>query len=174
MKRTLAPVALAAMLPNIATADDALGTMRAFIDGNEDVWHTITMEQGGKRVATASFEQFASYSDLYLQGHVEPRFISKGMLSVEVRYFGQFDPDADPVAVEIIYMPNGLGGQFFTTRGSEPKPSFQIIDLSVWGNSGELIAAFSGKLCATWMNRPRDPSDCKTLSGQVSTRLAIE
>lgn len=172
MKRTLATIAGAAAFSQPALSDDALGTMRAFIDGDEGVWHTITMNQGGKPVATASFAQSAQHTDLYLQGHVEPRFISKGMLSVEVRYAGQFDPTTDPVSVEIIYMPNGLGGQFFTTRGSESQ--FQIVDISVWGNSGEITAAFSGKLCAAWMNRPRDATDCKTLSGQVTTRMAVE
>lgn len=172
MKRPLATIACAVALSQPALSDDALGTMRAFIDGDEAVWYTITMNQGGKPVATASFAQSAQYTDLYLQGHVEPRFISKGMLSVEVRYSGLFDPTTEPVSVEIIYMPNGLGGQFFTTRGSEPQ--FQIVDISVWGNSGELTAAFSGKLCAAWMNRPRDTSDCKTLSGQVTTRMAVE
>lgn len=172
MERMLTTIACAVTLSQPARADDALGTMRAFIDGKEGVWHTITMNQGSKPVATASFAQSAQHTDLYLQGHVEPRFVSKGMLSVEVRYAGQFDPAEDPVSVEIIFMPNGLGGQFFTTRGSEPQ--FQIVDISVWGNSGELTAAFSGELCAAWMNRPRDPTDCKALSGLVNTRMAVE
>jgi hypothetical protein len=148
--------------------------MRAFIDGTEGLWHTITMPQGGKIVATASVTQSSAHTDLYLQGHVKPQFISKGMLSVEVRYNGPFDPNVNPVAVEILYMPNGLGGQFFTSRGVEPKPWFQIIDLSVWGSTGQLTAAFSGKLCAAWMNRPRDETNCKTVSGEVNSRLAVE
>ncbi|MEP2138105.1 MAG: hypothetical protein ABJI41_01260, partial [Erythrobacter sp.] len=169
MRRALA-LACAMALTQTAQADTSLGTMRAFIDGTEGVWHTITMPQGGRAVATASFEQSGQHADFYFQGHVEPRFISKGMLSVEVRYAGQFDQAADPISVEIIYMPNGLGGQFFTTRGSDPEPLFQIVDISVWGEAGEITAAFSGKLCAAWMNRPRDLTDCKTLSGQVSSR----
>ena len=174
MRHTLASFTCAALLPHAAQADNALGTMRAFIDGTEGIWHTITMTQSNKTVATASFEQAAQHADFYFQGHTEPRFISKGMLSVEVRYAGQFDQNTEPVAVEIIYMPNGLGGQFFTTRGSEPEPLFQIIDISVWGEAGEITAAFSGKLCAAWMNRPRDATDCKTLSGQITSRLVVE
>ena len=144
------------------------------MDGQELVWHTIVMEQGGKGVATAGFEQSPHYADLYVQGHLEPRFISKGMLSVEVRYGGQFDPQADPISVEVIYMPNGLGGQFFTTRGSQPQPTFQIVDFSAWGTRGSLVATFSGKLCAAWMNRRRDPTDCRNMSGQITSRLFIE
>ena len=164
----------AALLPQAGLAEETLGRIRGFLDGTEVIWHTIVMDQGGKDVATAGFQQTPHYADLYLQGHLEPRFVSKGMLSVEVRYSGQFTPEAKPTSIEIIYMPNGLGGQFFTTRGVTPAPWFQILDFTVWGTSGTIDAAFSGKLCAAWMNRPRDPTDCKTLEGQVTSRVMID
>ena len=165
---------LTILVPQIVLAEEPLGQILGFLDGEEIIWHTIVMDQGGEGVATADFRQSARYADLYLQGHLEPRFVSKGMLSVEARYEGQFALDAEPTSVEIIYMPNGLGGQFFTTRGTTPAPWFQILDFSVWGTSGTILAAFSGELCAAWMNRPRDPTDCKTLEGQVTTRLFID
>lgn len=169
-----AAVCLAVLPGTLAHAETTLGKIRGFLDGDEVIWHTIVMDQGGKDVATAGFEQSPHYADLYLQGHLEPRFVSKGMLSIEVRYAGRFTPDAAPASVEIIFMPNGLGGQFFTTRGIAPPPVFQILDIGVWGTNGTIEAVFSGKLCAAWMNRPRDPTDCKRLEGQIATRLFID
>ncbi len=165
---------MAIVSPNPVHAEEPLGQIRGFLDGEEVIWHTIVMEQGHENVATADFKQSSHHADLYIQGHLEPSFVSKGMLSVEARYAGQFEPDAEPTSVEIIYMPNGLGGQFFTSRGTDPAPWIQILDFSAWGTNGTILAAFSGKLCAAWMNRPRDPSDCKTLHGQVTTRLSID
>ena len=173
MKPVCTMLALLCAIPQHLASEESLGRIRAFLNGEELIWHTIVMEQGGKGVATAGFEQTAHYADLYIQGHLEPRFVSKGMLSVEVRYSGQFDPTDEPMAVEIIYMPNGLGGQFFTTRGSEP-PQFEIIDFDAWGGRGTIIAAFSGELCAAWMNRRRDPTDCRMISGQVTSRMFVE
>ena len=164
---------LSMVFPQIASAQEPLGQIRGFLDGEEIIWHTIVMTQGGEGVATADFEQSPQHADLYLQGHLEPRFVSKGMLSVEARYAGQFDPDAEPISIEIIFMPNGLGGQFFTTRGANTAPWFQVLDFSVWGKGGTIIAAFSGELCAARMNPPRDPTVCKTLTGQVSTRVFV-
>ena len=174
VRHSWAVFGLLAMAPQIAPAEEPLGRIRGFLDGEEVIWHTIVLDQGLENVATADFKQSPGHADIYLQGHLEPRFVSKGMLSVEARYAGQFEPDAEPISVEIIYMPNGLGGQFFTTRGTDPEPWFQILDFSVWGASGTILAAFSGELCAAWMNRPRDPTDCKTLEGQVTTRVFIE
>lgn len=154
-------------------ADTPLGQIRAFIDREEQLWHTISMIQGGRPVATASFTQSAHYADLYLQGHLEPRFVSKGMLSLDVRFPGQFKPGDPAASIEIIYMPNGMGGQFFTSRGTEPAPVIDIVAFDVWGEAGEIVVTFSGQLCAAWMNRPRDPTDCKTLSGHATTKIAI-
>ncbi len=153
---------------------DELGRITAFLDGEEQTWHTITMTQGGQPVATASFEQTSHYADLYLQGHPEPRFVSKGMLSVDVRYAGQFTPDDDPMAIEIMYLPNGMGGQFFTSRGAGEMARFQIVAFDVWGTAAELVAAFSGRLCSTRMNAPVDPTDCMRISGQITSRIAVE
>ena len=174
MRLAVLCLSLSILAPLAAHSDSVLGQIRAFLDGDERIWHTIVMQQGGKSVATASFKQSAHHGDLYLQGHLEPRFVSKGMLSVEVRYAGQFAPEAEPRSIEIIYLPNGMGGKFFTTRGTEPPPRFQIVDFNVWGARGEIIAAFSANLCAAWMNRPRDLSDCMTLEGQVTSRVEIE
>ena len=153
---------------------DELGRITAFIDGKEQSWHTITMTQGDQQVATASFEQTSHYADLYVQGHPEPRFVSKGMLSVDVRYAGQFTPDDDPMAIEIMYLPNGMGGQFFTSRGAGELARFQIVAFDGWGTAAELVAAFSGKLCSTRMNAPVDLTDCMRINGQITSRIAVE
>ena len=158
---------------NSAVAQE-LGRITAFLDGEEKDWHTITMIQGGKPVPTASLDQTSHYADLYLQGHPEPRFVSKGMLSVDVRYAGQFEPESQPMAIEIMYLPNGMGGQFFTSRGAGEDARFQIVAFDVWGAAASLVAAFSGKLCATRMNAPVDQANCLRISGQVTSRIAIE
>ena len=159
---------------SLAQAEDAIGYIRAFFDGQERSWHTIMMPQGGRQIPTASFKQSADFAKLYVQGHVEPRFVSKGMLSLDVRFDGQFSPGDAAADVEIMYLPNGMVGRFYTSRGTEPPPTVDIVEFSQWGGLGEVVGVFSGTLCPTWQTRDAGEAVCRNVSGQFTTRLGFE
>lgn len=162
---------LLALLPVLASAAE-LGRITAFLDGQEREWHTISMEQGGQNVATASFEQTANLAELHLQGHPIPAFTSKDVLSIDVRYLGRYRPDDDPMSIEILYMPDGMGGPFWTSQGAVVRPRFRIVSFDVWGSIGRVEAAFDGELCLRpIISSATDPSTCKTVSGKVETDL---
>ena len=156
-----------------ATAGE-LGLITAFLDGEERVWHTITMEQGGKTIATATLQQSPHLAELQIQGHPVPGFTSKEVLSIDARFSGQYVPGAAPMSVEILYTPNGLSGPLWTSRGAPEPPRLQIVELDIWGSVGRVVAVITGEICM----RPRlfsrtDISDCKSLNGKVETRLEV-
>lgn len=152
-----------------------LGQITAFLDGQERIWHTISMTQNGKSVATASVKKNSSQVAFYLQGHPEPRFTSKGMLSLDVRYVGALNLAGKPKTVEILYLPNGMAGPVWTSVGTTRAAEFQIVDFTLWGNTGEIIAAFSAELCATQITSgPVDLEDCIQLNGKVVSKVVSE
>ena len=149
--------------------------MTAFLDGAPMDWHLITFETGGEVTASASFRQTPHRADLILHGHVEDRFASKGGLTVEVRYEGLFDAEAKPIGLDILYLPEGLRGPIWTSSDANRAPDIEIIAFDVWGNVGRVEAVFQGELCLRqYIYSPTDRSQCKTLSGQVSTDLVVE
>lgn len=159
------------LLPSIAMAE-ALGQITGFLDGKKRIWHTITMEQGGSQIATATFQQRAQVAELTLQGHPIPEFTSKEALSIDARFQGQYALGNEPTAVEILYTPNGLTGPFWTSRGALVEARLQIVELDAWGDIGRLVAVVSGEVC----KRPRlfsrtDLTDCMSFTGKVETRF---
>ena len=160
--------------PTLAQAQE-LGQITAFLNGEEHVWYTILMEQSGKSVATASIQKNNAQVAFYLQGHPTPHFTSKGMLSLDVRYRGQLDVASVPTKVEILYLPNGMAGPVWTSVGTTRAAEFQIVDFNLWGNTGEIIAAFSAELCATQITSgPVDLDDCIQLNGKIVSKVMAE
>lgn len=152
-----------------------LGQITAFLNGEKRVWYTILMKQSGKSVATASITESNNQVAFYLQGHPTPHFTSKGMLSLDVRYHGQPESAQAPAKVEILYLPNGMAGPVWTSVGTTRAADFQIVDFSLWGNTGDIIAAFSAELCATQITSgPVDLEDCIQLTGKIVSKLVSE
>ena len=162
---------LLAWLP-MGAAAETLGQITAFLDGDKRVWHTITMTQGGKEVATAAFAQRPAMAELTVQGHPIPEFTSKETLSIEAKFQGQYALGHEPLSVEILYTPHGLTGPFWTSRGAPVEPRLEIVEMTAWGEVGQLVAVVSGQIC----KRPRlfsrtDTNDCMTFSGKIETRI---
>ncbi len=160
-------------LPWAAVAAE-LGQINAFLDGEERVWHTITMEQGDRQIATATWQQRPYLAELLLQGHPVPEFTSKEALSIDTSFGGQYASGNEPISVEILYTPNGLSGPLWTSRGAPVEARLQIIELEIWGGVGRLVAVITGQVCM----RPRlfsqtDVTDCKMLNGKIETRLVV-
>jgi len=165
--------ALAAL--SCAAAADDLGRITAFLDGESMTWHTITMQQGDKSVATASFEQGARLAELYIQGHPEPRFSTRDMFSIEVRYQGTYVPGATPMSVDVMHIPEGMGGPFWTSRGATAPATIDIVELDVWGNFGRMTASFEAELCfREIISSATDPSKCRAVTGVIETELFVE
>ncbi len=163
-----------AAFPGAAAADN-LGRITAFLDGESMTWHTVTMQQGGKTVATASFGQGARLAELYIQGHPEPEFSSRDMFSIDVRYLGTYMPGAEPMSVDVMHIPEGMGGPFWTSRGAPTPASIEIVDLEIWGNFGRLTASFTAELCLRKIiSSATDPSTCRAVTGVIETELLVE
>lgn len=149
--------------------------MTAFVDGAPMGWHLITFEKGGEVTASASFRQTPHKAELILHGHAGERFASKGGLSIEVRYGGIYDAGAEPIGLDILYLPEGLRGPIWTSNDANTAPSIEIIAFDVWGNVGHVEAVFQAELCLRrYIYSPTDTTRCKTLSGQVATDLVVE
>jgi len=173
ISRTILAVALIAV-PGAVRAEE-LGRITAYLNGASTTWHTVTMQQGGRRVATASFAQGARLSELHVQGHPEPRFTTRDVFSVEVRYLGRYAPGAVPLSVDVMHMPDGMGGPFWTSRGAGTEPTVEINALEVWGNYGRLTAHFTAELCfLRIISSATDPENCRAVTGLIETELSVE
>lgn len=162
-----------ALLSGMASGE-SIGSFTIFIDGEKRTWHVITMMQSGERVATATLHRRGHLTELQLQAHPIPEFTSKDVLSIEIRFAGDYTPGDAPESIELLYTPNGLSGPLWTSRGAARVPELQIVEFDVWGKVGRLVAVISGEICV----RPRlfsqtDTSDCKTLHGLIDTRLDV-
>lgn len=176
MKPTLSILlaGIIAVLP-VSLGAQELGRIDGTLDGAARSWHTIQRTRMGRTVATASLVQGPRLTELNIQGHPEPRFSTDDVLSLEVRYLGAYFTGADPVSVDILHMPKGMGGPFWTTKGAPRPPSVEIVSLDVWGNFGRLHAAFAGLICQRKIiSAATDPDDCKEVTGVVETDLQVE
>ncbi len=165
---------LAVVGPACALAEE-LGKITAFLDGNRRTWHTITFRQGEGDIATATFRQSGHLAELQFQGHPVPKFTSKDVLNIDVRFRGLYEPGAAPMSVDILYTPSGLSGPLWTSRGAPEPVEVQVLSFEIWGSFGQVTAIFSGQVC----KRPRlfsktDTTDCMRLNGLVETRLEVQ
>lgn len=169
-----ATVATAAILPGSLAAQE-LGRITGHLDGAARVWHTIRMTQMGRTVASAGIAQGPRLTEIGIQGHPEPRFATEGMLTLDIRYPGAYVPGAEPLSVDILYMPQGMGGPFWTSDGAPRRPNVEIVLLDVWGNFGRLRAAFAGQLCLRKIiSSATDPENCREITGVVDTGLQVD
>jgi len=165
--------AVAVVLP-CAGHTDELGQITAFMDGDQRTWHVITFEQSGRDFATATFRQSGHLAELQMQGHPVPEFTSKEVLSIDARFKGLYTPEAEPMSVDILYTPNGLSGPFWTSRGTQEQPDFEILSFDIWGDVGTLSALFSGQICKRQrLFSQTDTTDCIRVNGLVETRVEM-
>lgn len=177
IRTLIRPTVFAALLLSLPMPgySERLGQIIAFLEGEAATWHTITMQQLGETRATASITLGSRLTEVNVQGHPEPRFTAHNVMSVDVRYLGTYSPDADPLTVDIMFMPDGMGGPFWTSKGA-PEPSrIDIISLELIGSYGRLEAAFAGQLCLReFISTRTDPTICREVTGMIDTRLQVE
>lgn len=162
------------LLPAPAGAE-GLGRITAYLGGEARAWHTITMEQGGRTVATASFEQGPRLTELRVQGHPEPGFSTHDVFSVDVRFEGRFAPGAVPLSVDVMHVPEGMGGPFWTSRGAAREARVDIVELEVYGGYGRLVATFEAELCfRPIISAATDSGNCRPVTGVIETEIAVE
>lgn len=152
-----------------------LGQIIGFVDGARAVWHTVTHRQQGRQVATATVRFGPRLTDVQIQGHMEPRFTVEGVFSLDVQYLGRAEPGAQPMSADILMMPRGMGGPFWTTRGVAQKPRVDLLVLDAWGSVGRVEAVFEARLCLRpTLSAPTDTGTCRHVSGAVQTQVFVE
>lgn len=165
---------LALALASSAEAE-TLGTLTAEIDGLSKRWQTLLIPRASGALATASLRPGPRLTELYLHGHPGDRLSSQDVFSLEVAFPSPYAPGASPQSVELLYMPNGMAGPFWTSKGAPEPPVVQLLSLDVWGAVGEVEAVFIAKLCRREIiSAATDPNTCREVSGHVETRLAVE
>ena len=94
--------------PNFAAAQ-GLGRIEARIGETELRWHTITTERTRGTEARAGIRFGPQLTGLEIHGYPGAEFTSTNAISVDVRDLGQYAPDAVPMSVDILHMPDGMG-----------------------------------------------------------------
>ncbi|EBA09355.1 hypothetical protein [Sagittula stellata] len=169
------PLCLAVGFGPLPACAEELGVMTARVDGAPMEWRLYAFDRSGGQIATAAFRQDQWLAELQLQGHVEPDFSSADVMSLTVRFPGWYAPGVAPMSVDILYVPERLGGPFWTSRGARQGPSVEIVRFDVMGRMGEIDLAFAGKLCRkAYLSAPVDLGNCVEVLGRVVSRVVME
>ena len=161
------------MAPSSAVSE-ILGRIEARLGDAEMAWNTITGTRGNGTMATASLRLGPRLTELHIEGFPGADFTSQGVLSLDLRYLTPYSPDRAPLAVDILYMPDGMGGPFWTSDGASMAPVVRVLSLDVWGAVGRVDALFAADLCLRpIISSATDPDTCRALSGRVETELFV-
>lgn len=164
----------ALLLPATGVAEE-LGRITAFLGGKQKSWLTITTTHSGGVIASASLTLGPRLAGFEIQGHPEARLSSREVLSIDVRFRAPLTAAGRPMAVDILYMPDGLAGPFWTSRGAPMPARFEILALEVWGAYARVEAQFDATLCLRpAISAATDPTECQALSGWLETKLAVD
>lgn len=156
-------------------AAEELGRIEAQFGGKNRVWQTVAQARGGRVVATASLWLGPRMTELYLQGQAEEGDASRDVFSLSLRYLSPYAEGAAPVFADILYMPEGMGGPFWTSDGAADAPTIRVLKLEIWGAYGRIDALFAGELCLRErITAAPDPARCAEVTGRVETELFIE
>lgn len=162
------------MVPTTAAAGE-LGYLGARLGDTERLWFTITTERRGRTDASAMIRLGPRLTEIHVQGYPGREFTSRDVFSVETRYIGHFAPGMVPMSVDILYMPDGMGGPFWTSNGAGFAPVVRVLELDVWGAVGEMDMLFFGELCLKpYISAATDPETCREVSGRVVTELFVQ
>lgn len=154
---------------------EELGTITARLDGVPHEWRTYAFDKPGGRIATAGFRQSQWLAELQVQGYTAPTFNGSDGMTVTVRFSGWYETGAVPLSVDILHTPEGMGGPFWTSRGTSPQPTAEIVRFDVRGRFSEIELAFAGKLCRKpGLSADVDLDTCVEVLGVVETRVAME
>ena len=173
MKNYLLMMACLIAFPAVLCAEE-VGQINANFDGEERKWFIISIERGDKKALSASLSNLKRLPTLALQGHTQPRYSSTDALSIDIAWFGAYDPAKAPASVEIIFMPKGMSNPFYTSDQVAEKPTVTIDKLEFDDNSGHATGSFSGKVCLVpKLYETPDPNDCKLISGTFDTEIQV-
>ena len=125
--------------------------------------------------ASATFSTGRLTSDLHIQGHPRPSFTTSDVLSIDLMYRGRFEPGAEPMAIEVMYMPTGMRPPFWTSDQAPSPASVSFDALSLEDGAGRASGTFSATLCIveTITSEP-DTARCQPIEGRFDTQLLIE
>ena len=176
MHRIATPVIVISLLgaPGFAAAQ-GLGRIEARIGETDMRWQTITTARNSGTEASAALRFGPRLTELQIQGYPGAEFTSANAISVDLRYLGQFAPDAVPMSVDILYMPDGMGGPFWTSNGATVVPTVRVLELDVWGAFGRIDLLFAGELCLRKIiSAATDPERCQEVTGRIETELFVD
>ncbi len=157
-----------------ATAEE-FGRIEATLNGEDRIWYTLTMTQGGQTDASATFSTSRFTSDLHLQGHPRPSFTTSDVLSIDLMYRGEYQPGAAPMEAEVIYLPTGMRPPFWTSSRTGTPVTVTFEELTLEGETGRAVGAFAATLCMTEvLTDDPDPSQCQPIEGRFDTQVMIE
>ncbi len=156
-------------------AAQEFGRIEASLNGEARTWYTLSLSDGERTDASATFSTGKLTSDLHLQAHPRPSFTTSDMLSIDLMFRGDYQPGDAPMDVEIMYLPSGMRPPFWTSARTGTPVSVAFEELAVDGDSGRAVGTFSATLCRTEViSDDPDTGQCQPIEGRFDTRLLVE
>lgn len=141
-----------------AGALEAIGEIRANLDGEELNWQVLRQDDGSAMVQVTDIGPLTMI-DLHALGD--------GSISIGVIFHGKPSRDTLPAGLTIDMRPD-RGAMAGTVWESEDEPPRMQIDLLDLAGEGRIRADFSAVLC-----RRDAPADCQTVEGRIDTSLGV-
>ncbi|MBF9030455.1 hypothetical protein HKCCE3408_08615 [Rhodobacterales bacterium HKCCE3408] len=178
MMRMFCAITLGAALSCAAAGAEEFGTIETTYAGEGRTWFTISMVQDGETLASADLsEGRMGLVNLHLQGHPRPTFTSSDVLSIDATFMGEVAAGAEPMTLEIMYLPEGMSGPIWTSQDAPTPPMIvlETLETAEAGQVGSVAATFAGEVCfRASMREEPDPTNCNTIEGRIDSQLLFE
>mgnify|MGYP003134568236 CR=1 FL=1 len=139
-----------------AGALEAIGEIRASLDGEELNWQVLRQDDGSAMVQVTDIGPLTMI-DLHALG--------EGSISIGLIFHGKPSGDTPPAGLTIDMRPDrgALAGAVWESEEGPPQMSIDLLDLE---DEGRIQASFSANLC-----RRNAPDDCRHVEGRIDTLL---
>jgi len=147
-----------------------VGQVDANWRGGPKSWQVVTIERLSVPVHAGEFDPVRLGYEIAIQAVADAQDPNRDTISFELLLVQQEGQGSVLQAGDMLYLPKGMSGPFWTSRGNPF--TFEVLYFDVWGNVGNLEAVFDGTLChRARLSAPVDRDNCHAINGFLSTRL---
>lgn len=147
-----------------------VGQVQAQWGGALTSWAVVTTARQAGPVYAAEFDPVRLGYEVTVQAVADAARPRQDTISFELLLVQQPGGGHGFQAGDILYLPGGMSGPFWTSRNSPL--TVEVLHFDLWGDVGALEAVFDGTLChRAQMSAPVDRENCQAINGFLTTEL---
>lgn len=159
--------------PTLALEIEEIGRIDADFGGEIITQPTVRVTEGDEAESTAFlFDAGGGFSSLSISGYSPDR----ARIDISAEFYPEMPhADAQPIALEISYAPDGTAKRWVTLDEAADGGKIAFTTLKIEGDQGHVTGTFSGTLCYSedYAGTP-DANNCRPIEGSFDTPFTIE